>query len=245
MICFRFQWHRSWASCQIRKKMRLAHAPGMPGTFSPTPRVSDPDIHNGTCVTHVPWCMSGSLTSGFLWSRWRGNRSRHSRRMRNPQFYVFGKRPMVVLLAIKRFTIDTRCDDKYMYARQIGNHAHIYWDALYLLTYWGGVPHICVSKVTLVQTMTWRREPSHCLNQCCNIVDWILRNKLLWNLNQNSNTFILENEFQNVVWNMMAILSRTQSINMQLPLSLICSFGQLYRCFLLQDLSYSSTAVLC
>ena len=51
-------------------------------------------MHHGTCVTHVPWCMPGSLTSGFLWSRWRlgrGKRSRHSRRMRNPQFYVSGK----------------------------------------------------------------------------------------------------------------------------------------------------------
>ena len=38
--------------------------------------------------------MPGSLTSGFLWSRWRGKRSRHSRRMRSPQFYVSGKRPM-------------------------------------------------------------------------------------------------------------------------------------------------------
>ena len=44
----------------------------MPGTFSPQPRVSDPDMHHGTCVTHVPWCMPGSLTSSFLWSRWRG-----------------------------------------------------------------------------------------------------------------------------------------------------------------------------
>ena len=34
-----------------------------------------------------------SLTSGFLWSQWRGKRSRHSQRMRNPQFYVSGKRP--------------------------------------------------------------------------------------------------------------------------------------------------------
>ena len=75
-------------------KMWVAHAPGMPGTFSPAPRVSGPDMHHGTCVTHVPWCMSGSLTSGFLWSRWRGKRSGHSRRMRNLQFYVSGKRPM-------------------------------------------------------------------------------------------------------------------------------------------------------
>ena len=65
----------------------------MPGTFSPPQRVSDTDIHHGTCVTHVPWCMSGSLTSGSLWSRWRGKRSRHSQRMHNPQEYVSGKRP--------------------------------------------------------------------------------------------------------------------------------------------------------
>ena len=73
-------------------KLRVAHAPG---TFSP-PRVSDPDMHHGTCVTHVPWCMPGSLTRGFLWSRWRGKRSRHYRRMRNPQFYASGKRPISI-----------------------------------------------------------------------------------------------------------------------------------------------------
>ena len=26
------------------------------------PLVSGPDMHYGTCVTHVPWCTSGSLT---------------------------------------------------------------------------------------------------------------------------------------------------------------------------------------
>ena len=77
-------------------KLRVAHASGMPGTFSPPSRVSDPDMHHGTCVTHVPWCMPGSLVKGSLWSQWRGKRSRYSRRMRNPQFYVPGKRPMPV-----------------------------------------------------------------------------------------------------------------------------------------------------
>ena len=62
----------------------------LPGTFYPPPRVSDPDMHHGTCATHVPWCMPGSLNSGFLLSRWRVKRSRHSRRMHNPQFYVSG-----------------------------------------------------------------------------------------------------------------------------------------------------------
>ena len=36
-------------------KWRVAHAPGMPGTFSPPLRVSGLDMHQGTCVTHVPW----------------------------------------------------------------------------------------------------------------------------------------------------------------------------------------------
>ena len=44
---------RQWASCQIHK-IGGAHAPGMRGTFSPSPQVSDPDMHHGTCVTHVP-----------------------------------------------------------------------------------------------------------------------------------------------------------------------------------------------
>ena len=30
--------------------------------FQRQPLVSDPSMHRGTCVTHVPWCMSGSLT---------------------------------------------------------------------------------------------------------------------------------------------------------------------------------------
>ena len=83
------------ASYQIRKTAG-AHAPGMPGTFSPPPRVSDPDMHHGMCVTHVPWCMSGSQTCGLLWSRWRGKRSRHSRRMRTTCTFTYMVRgPMV------------------------------------------------------------------------------------------------------------------------------------------------------
>ena len=57
-------------------------------------RVSVPDMHHGTCVTRVPWCISGSIISCFFWSWWRIKRSRHSRYMRNPQIYVSGNRPM-------------------------------------------------------------------------------------------------------------------------------------------------------
>ena len=59
------------------------------------PLVSDPGMPHGTCVTHVPWCMSGSLNCGGRWKR-----SWHSRRMRNSQFYVSGKRPMHIMLIV-------------------------------------------------------------------------------------------------------------------------------------------------
>ena len=70
-------------------KLRVTQAPGMPGTFSAPLRASNPDMHHGSCVTHVPWCIPGLLTSDFLWRWWRGKRSRHSQRMRNPQFCVY------------------------------------------------------------------------------------------------------------------------------------------------------------
>ena len=66
--------------------------------------VSDPDMHHGTCVTHVPWCMSGSLNRGGG-----GKRSRHSRRMRNSQFYVSGKRPMKQVLVSRHYSIWFNC----------------------------------------------------------------------------------------------------------------------------------------
>ena len=58
---------QEWASYQIRKIAGCACA-GNAGNVSPRrqfqrkPLVSDPGMHHGTCVTHVPWCMSGSLT---------------------------------------------------------------------------------------------------------------------------------------------------------------------------------------
>ena len=84
-----------WASCQIHKIAGCACAGNAGGRFPlhRLPRkqlVSDPSMHHGTRATHVPWCMPGSPTR-----RWQGKRSQHTRRMRNPQFHVSGKRPMV------------------------------------------------------------------------------------------------------------------------------------------------------
>ena len=39
--------------------------------------------------------------------------------------------------------------------------------------------------------------PSHFLNQYRNTVNWTLRNKLQWNFNRNSNTFLEHNTFEN------------------------------------------------
>ena len=58
-----------WTSFQIRNIVGCVYARNAGNVF-PTPRVSDPDMHHGTWVTHVPWCMPGSLTSGSLWSHW-------------------------------------------------------------------------------------------------------------------------------------------------------------------------------
>ena len=60
------RWFRQWASYQIRKIAGCACA----GKVFPRrqlqrkPIASDPGMHHGTCVTHVPWCMSWSLTRG-------------------------------------------------------------------------------------------------------------------------------------------------------------------------------------
>ena len=59
----------AWASYQICQIAGCA-CTGNTGNVFPRrrlqrkPLVSDPDMHHGTCMTHVPWCMSGSLTRG-------------------------------------------------------------------------------------------------------------------------------------------------------------------------------------
>ena len=57
-IHFYLSFPKNKLSCNVplarHVKLRAAHAPGMPGTFSPLPWVNDHDMHHGTCVTHVP-----------------------------------------------------------------------------------------------------------------------------------------------------------------------------------------------
>ena len=54
--------------------------------------------------------------------------------------------------------------------------------------------------------------PGHYLNQCWNIVNWTLENKLQWNFKWNSNIFIQEMRFK-MSWETSAILTRPQCVN--------------------------------
>ena len=63
--------HAQWACYQIRKISGNECAGNVFGAthFNRKPLVSDPGMHHGTCITLtcitlVPWCVSGSLTRG-------------------------------------------------------------------------------------------------------------------------------------------------------------------------------------
>ena len=74
------------------------------------------------------------------------------------------------------------------------------------LTHWGRVMHICIGKITITGSDNY-------LNQCLSIVNWTLGNKLQWNVNRNSNIFVQENAFENVVCEMTSILSWPECVN--------------------------------
>ena len=99
VLFFRFDCH---GPLTRDAKLRVVLVSGIPRTFSPSQHVSDPDMHHGPCVMHLPWCMPRLLTSGFLWSRWRGKCSWHFRRMRHPQFRLCRKRRMALTVMICR-----------------------------------------------------------------------------------------------------------------------------------------------
>ena len=73
---------------------------------------------------------------------------------------------------------------------------------------------------TVVQIIVCRlvgaKPLSEVLNQCWNIVDLNLRNRLQWNLKRISYIFIQANAFENAVWEMVAILSWPQCVDWSL-----------------------------
>ena len=85
-----------------------------------------------------------------------------------------------------------------------------------LLTHWGWVMYICIGKITIIGSDNGLSPGWHqaiYLNQCWNTVNSNLRNKLQWNLKQNSHIFIEENACENVVCQLAANLSQPQCVN--------------------------------
>ena len=83
------------------------------------------DMHHGTWVTHVPWCMSGSLNRGGG-----GKRPRHSRRMRNSQFYVSGKRPMQCIRFNPNADMKMKCVEIYAFCTYHANSNEFWFSEL-------------------------------------------------------------------------------------------------------------------
>ena len=84
LICW--SWSSLHGPLTTYVKLRVARAPGMPGTFFPPPTSKE-------TASYACAMMHGEIAD----PRWQGKRSRHSRRMRNSQFYVSGKRPIVIV----------------------------------------------------------------------------------------------------------------------------------------------------
>ena len=85
---------RPWASYPIRKIGGCACSGNV---FPTTYFKGNRKLAIPACITARAWCTYRNDAGISNPRRW-GKRSRHSRRMRNPQFYVFGKRLIVTAL---------------------------------------------------------------------------------------------------------------------------------------------------
>ena len=87
--------------------------------------------------------------------------------------------------------------------------------------------HISINSLRPNDANIRRKSDHYCMIMACRLVGakplskpmrgycfWTIRNKLQWNFNRNSYILIQENAFENVVCDMVAIMSRPQSINM-------------------------------
>ena len=88
-----------------------------------------------------------------------------------------------------------------------GNRAHHYSDVIM------SEMASQITSLTIAFSNVACSATSHYLNQWLNILNCTLGNKVQWNFDRNLYIFVHENEFQNVVWKMVAILSRPQCVN--------------------------------
>ena len=103
--------------------------------------------------------------------------------------------------------------DMHKYSKHITFDRYIW---LPVLTHWGRVTHIYVSKLPTIGSdngLSPGRRQAIIWTNAGNIVDWTLMNKLQWNFNRNCKTFVQENAFESVVCEMATMFSRPQCVN--------------------------------
>ena len=94
-----------------------------------------------------------------------------------------------------------------------------------LLTRQGRLMYTCVCELDHHRFIIWA------LNHCWLIVDWAIGNKFQWNLNWNIPIFIQENQFENVIHNMAAILSLPLCVNSSMVVSESAPMGHFVQVF--------------
>ena len=106
-----------------------------------------------------------------------------------------------------------------------------------MLTHRYRVMYICDTEWCIYASVYWFRQwlvtwlaPSHYLNQCYNIVNWILGNKLQWNFNQNQYIFIQENAFENVC-KLASISSPPQWLNPKSSVYIVYHLSHMYNIY--------------
>ena len=79
-------------------KLWVVHALGMPGTLSPPPSAKETASQRSRHASRHVRDARTVMNAGIANPRWRRQRSRHFRRMRNPQFCVSGEWPIPLLM---------------------------------------------------------------------------------------------------------------------------------------------------
>ena len=95
LLLISFRWRSQWASYQIRKIAGCVCAVYDGNVFPTTDFKETADERSRHASRHVRDARA-VVHVGIANPRYRGNSFRHSRRMRNPQFYVSGKSPTVL-----------------------------------------------------------------------------------------------------------------------------------------------------
>ena len=88
-------------------KLRVKHAPGMPGTPSPPPTSKETASYQSRHASLHVRQQRAVMHVGIDNPRWRWKRFWHSWHSRNPQFHVSDKRPMrCITIGMKQMGVD-------------------------------------------------------------------------------------------------------------------------------------------